>query len=658
MLVLKAGCGRVRRGWTSGIAPRRWRAALLAIVVISAAAGCGGDSPAAARPAPGRLAVEIVGLPPGVAPGVSISGPGGFARILTGSATLDTLTAGTYTLTGPVAIISDGVRYVPTPGTQAVDVPLGGLGVAQRIIFAATTGRLAVNLAGLPAQTAAAVTVTGPGGYSIALATGFTLGSLQPGTYTVAAADVQAGASTYRPDPATQAVDVAAGTSIAAATVTYGTGTAVLDLTVAGLPSGTNAAVVVTGPAGASRLVTRSTMLRFLSAGTYTITAAIVGSDLTTYTPSTASQTVTIADGGSGTAAVNYAGAPLQLALQRTVGGLTNASFATAPPGDARLFIVERAGRVRIFQNGTLQATPFLDISSRVNSAQERGLLSIAFDPEYNTNGFVYAYYVATLGDLVVERLTSTPGSNAPATNGTIVMSISHGRENHHGGLITFGPDGMLYVAPGDGGCCGDPPNNAQNLASFLGKILRINVRTLPYTIPAGNPFIQQPAVLPEIWAYGLRNPWRYAFDVPAGLLYVGDVGNDAREEVDVVSATSGGYNFGWRLMEGLSCFNPSSNCNPTGALTLPVLDYPHSDGCSVTAGYVYRGAAIPELTGHFLYADFCRGWLRSFKGTPGGTSDRRSWGITSPFTLSFGRDGAGELYMLTGSTLSKIVRQ
>ena len=175
----------------------------------------------------------------------------------------------------------------------------------------------------------------------------------------------------------------------------------------------------------------------------------------------------------------------------------------------------------------------------------------------------------------------------------------------------------MLYVAPGDGGCCGDPNNNAQNLTSYLGKILRLNVRTLPYTIPAGNPFTSQEGKLREIWAYGLRNPWRYAFDAPSGLLFVGDVGQDSREEVDVVSANAGGYNFGWRVMEATACYIPSSGCNTSG-LTLPALDYPHSDGCSVTGGYVYRGAAIPELTGHYLYADYCNGWLRSFKAAPG----------------------------------------
>jgi glucose/arabinose dehydrogenase len=349
---------------------------------------------------------------------------------------------------------------------------------------------------------------------------------------------------------------------------------------------------------------------------------------------------------------------PFQIGLQPVVGGLTNASFVASIDGDPRLFIVERVGRVRIFQNGALLPTPFIDIRDHVNSDGERGMLSMAFDPDYATNGYVYAYYVGTSGAMVVERLTSTPGSNTATANGTIVISIPHGGKDHHGGLITFGPDGMFYLAPGDGGCCGDPNNNAQNLTNLLGKILRIDVRTLPYTIPAGNPFVSQAGpALKEIWAYGLRNPWRYAFDPPSGLLFIGDVGQDSREEVDVVSASAGGYNFGWRVMEGTSCFIPSS-CSTSG-LTLPVLDYPHTEGCSVIGGYVYRGAAIPELTGHFFYADYCSGWLRSFKATPGGaTSERVFWLITAPGMLSFGRDGAGELYLLWADRLSKIVRQ
>jgi len=352
-------------------------------------------------------------------------------------------------------------------------------------------------------------------------------------------------------------------------------------------------------------------------------------------------------------------GSDLQLGLQLVVDGLANPDFLTAPVGDARLFVVERSGRVLIVKNGALLATPFLDIRARVNSIEERGLLSIAFDPQYAANGYFYAYYVNLGGDMAVERFSSTPGSDVAGGSADMVMTIPHGGANHHGGLITFGLDGMLYVAPGDGGCCNDPQNNAQNLGTLLGKILRIDVRTLPYTIPAGNPFIGQTFAREEIWAYGLRNPWRYSFDAQSGALYIGDVGQDTREEVDVAPATAAGRNYGWRLMEGTACFNPATNCNSGGTLTLPVLEYLHAEGCSVIGGYVYRGSAIPELSGHYLYSDYCQGWLRSFRSVAGGTADRRTWaGVSAPSTVSFGQDAAGELYMIGNGRVSRIVRQ
>ena len=173
--------------------------------------------------------------------------------------------------------------------------------------------------------------------------------------------------------------------------------------------------------------------------------------------------------------------------------------------------------------------------------------------------------------------------------------------------------------------------------------MLRIDVRTAPYVVPPDNPFVGRAGTRPEIWATGLRNPWRFSFDAPAGLVYIGDVGQDIREEINVSATTAAGLNYGWRLMEGTACYNPTSNCNPTGQLTLPAHQYLHSEGCSVTGGYVYRGTAIPELTGHYLYADYCRGWLRSFRATSGGVAnEHRAWGgITLSGTVSFGRDGA-----------------
>lgn len=348
----------------------------------------------------------------------------------------------------------------------------------------------------------------------------------------------------------------------------------------------------------------------------------------------------------------------LQLTLQPVVSGLTAPVFLTAPPGDSRLFVLERIGRIRLAATGALLPTPFLDITDRVNFIGERGLLGMAFHPQFATNGYFYVYYVNLDGDMVAERFASTPGSNVAGSSAGIVITIPHGGENHHGGTIAFGPDGMLYVAPGDGGCCGDPENNAQNTGNLLGKILRLDVSTPPYAIPPDNPFIGEAGTREEIWAYGLRNPWRYSFDAHDGLLYIGDVGQDAREEVNAVPVTTGGINFGWRIMEGTACYNPATSCNPTGELRLPVTEYLHQEGCSVTGGYVYRGASIPELTGHYLYADYCRGWLRSFRYAGGAATDYRSWaGIALTQVVSFGQDGAGELYMIAGNGVWRIVR-
>jgi glucose/arabinose dehydrogenase len=351
---------------------------------------------------------------------------------------------------------------------------------------------------------------------------------------------------------------------------------------------------------------------------------------------------------------------PLELTLELVADGLTAPVFLTAPDGDSRQFVVERNGRIRVIANNALLPTPFLDLRSSVNFVGERGMLSMTFDPQYSTNGIFYVYYVDLAGDMVVERFASTPGSNVAGASAGIVMTFAHGGENHHGGLIAFGPDGMLYLAPGDGGCCGDPQNNAQNRSNLLGKLLRIDVRTLPYTIPPSNPFVGVAGVRPEIWAYGLRSPWRFAFDAPSSRLYLADVGQDMREEVNVVVATAAGLNYGWRLMEGSACYNPSSGCNPGAQLTLPAVEYLHADGCSVIGGYVYRGSAIPELAGHYFYADYCEGWVRSFRLTSAGAvGEHRTWdGVMFPGVVSFGRDGAGELYMTGGTQVRRLVRR
>ncbi len=442
-----------------------------------------------------------------------------------------------------------------------------------------------------------------------------------------------------------------------------GPGSGRLAITITGLPPAVPASVTVAGPNGFQFVTGSSRTLAALDPGSYTITASDVTSGGSRYAPAPAAQTVLVMSGALATAtpiAYSVTSAALDLGLQLVASGLTAPVFLAAPEGDPRQFVVERNGRIQIIENATLQPTPFLDHRAAVNFTGERGMLSMAFDPNYATSGLFYVYYVGLSGQMVVERFNSTPGSNVAGASAGIVMTFPHGGENHHGGLIAFGPDGMLYIAPGDGGCCGDPQNNAQNLSTVLGKVLRIDARTTPYGIPPDNPFVGQPGVVPEIWAYGLRNPWRFSFDAPAGLLYIGDVGQDLREEINVSLTTAAGRNYGWRLMEGTACYNPTSNCNPGGQLTLPAHQYLHTEGCSVTGGYVYRGAAIPELTGHYLYSDYCQGWLRSFRATASGVAtEHRSWaGVTLPGTLSFGRDGAGELYMIAGTGVWRIVRR
>jgi glucose/arabinose dehydrogenase len=340
--------------------------------------------------------------------------------------------------------------------------------------------------------------------------------------------------------------------------------------------------------------------------------------------------------------------------------------YLTAPAGDARLFIVEQSGRIRIVKAGQLLATPFLDISARVSYGGERGLLSMAFDPAYATNGFFFVYFTNANGDIAIERYGGTVGADVASSTPTPVITIAHpGASNHNGGLLAFGSDGFLYAGTGDGGGGGDPSGNAQNLTVLLGKLLRLDVRTLPYTIPGTNPFVSQAGRRGEIWAYGLRNPWRYAFDrhpTTAGSdLFIADVGQDAYEEIDVASSTAGGINYGWNVMEGTHCYPASATCSST-SFRQPVFEYDHSRGCSITGGYVYRGAALPEVSGHYFYSDYCTGFLASLTGSVAGGFTSTTWDVGGGAlgsVLSFGEDAAGEIYVLTGSgTVYRLVRK
>ncbi len=342
----------------------------------------------------------------------------------------------------------------------------------------------------------------------------------------------------------------------------------------------------------------------------------------------------------------------VQLAVEVVAGNLSSPVYLTAPASDPRLFVVEQAGRVRIVKDGQLLGTPFLDISGRVRSGGERGLLSIAFHPDYASNGFFYASYTDNNGDTRIERYTVTADPDVADPNSAkLILAEPQPAGNHNGGLILFGPDGMLYIGLGDGGGRGDTYGNGQNLTTRLGAILRVDVDGGdPFAIPSDNPFVGVANARDEIWGYGLRNPWRFAFDPPDGVLYVADVGQNAWEEVNAVSATAGGLNYGWNIMEGAHCFSPSSGCDQSG-LVLPAVEYGHGDGCSITGGYVYRGSAIPELRGHYFYSDWCSGFLRSFRFANGTATDQREWAVGDlGNVLSFGVDSTGELYILSGN--------
>ena len=339
--------------------------------------------------------------------------------------------------------------------------------------------------------------------------------------------------------------------------------------------------------------------------------------------------------------------------LEVVVTGLSFPLFLTTPPGDSnRLFVVERGGRIRIVKNGTLLAAAFLDLSSRITSGGEQGLLGLAFHPQYAQNGVLVVNYTNPNGDTRVSRFTvSSDPDRADGGSEQVILGVGQPFTNHNAGMVAFGPDGFLYIALGDGGSGGDPQGNGQDPTTLLGSILRVDIDGgTPYAIPPSNPFATSSTFRPEIWAYGLRNPWRFSFDRLNGDLYIADVGQSAREEINVQPAASaGGENYGWDIMEGSICFSPSPGCNQTG-LTLPVLDYNHTQGCSVTGGYVYRGAAIPAIQGRYFYADFCGGWIRSFRYQNGQVSEDTQWFSQVGSITSFGEDAVGELYVTVSS--------
>lgn len=345
----------------------------------------------------------------------------------------------------------------------------------------------------------------------------------------------------------------------------------------------------------------------------------------------------------------------VRLRLELVASGLASPVALASPPGDtARLFVAEQSGRVRIVRGGQLVATPFLDITSRVRAGGEQGLLGLAFDPGFPARPYVYVNFTDTNGDTHVERFRVSADPNvADPASATLILFQKQPYANHNGGHLLFGPDGTLYIGLGDGGSGGDPQGNAQNLGTLLGKMLRIDVSnasaSAPYVIPRDNPFVGRAGARGEIWASGLRNPWRYAIDPATGLLYIADVGQGTWEEIDAAAVTAAAVNYGWSRMEGAHCYG-ALTCDRTG-LTLPVLEYDHTQGCSVIGGFVYRGRRIPEIAGRYFYSDYCAGWLRSFRLVSGAATEMKDWGIPNVGpVLSFGEDATGELYVLTAS--------
>ncbi|HLF24714.1 MAG TPA: PQQ-dependent sugar dehydrogenase [Anaerolineae bacterium] len=361
------------------------------------------------------------------------------------------------------------------------------------------------------------------------------------------------------------------------------------------------------------------------------------------------------------------AATPFTINLQLIDNGLSDPVHLThAGDGSGRLFVVEQAGRIRVIKNGALLSTPFLSITNRVQSEGEQGLLSVAFDPDYATNGAFYVNYTSRVGvgDTVIARyVVSNPAADvANPIAVTHLITIEQPQANHNGGQLQFGPnDDYLYIGMGDGGGGSDSGSghaaggNGQFPGTLLGKLLRLNVRGVPtYTIPASNPFTQTMGYRPEIWALGLRNPWRFAFDRATGDLYIGDVGQNCYEEVSYQpGGSSGGENYGWRLMEGFHQFDPADpdNCNrplitPAG-VTLPISEYGRNLGSTVTGGYVYRGSDYPWLDGVYFFADYGSGRIWSLEQVSPGNWGRTEQRNESFAISSFGEDEGGELYLL-----------
>jgi glucose/arabinose dehydrogenase len=356
------------------------------------------------------------------------------------------------------------------------------------------------------------------------------------------------------------------------------------------------------------------------------------------------------------------------VALEKVADGFSRPVFMADPgDGSGRLFVVEQGGLVRILRDGGIEPEPFLDMAPFIaDGNMEQGLLGLAFDPDFARNGRLYVGYTAAtsatgggVGDDTIARLTvskNDPDKADPASL-EILIAVEDPYGNHNGGEVMFGPDGYLYGGFGDGGAAGDPEGNGQNPRTLLGSIVRIDVSgETGYTIPADNPFADGNKGRPEIWVYGLRNPWRFSFDRGTGDLWIGDVGQDWIEEIDYLPAGSpGGANLGWRTMEGSSCYE-EDECDPTASV-LPIAEYTHEEGCSITGGYVSRGAALPDIAGVYVFADFCFGTVWGLGQSADGEWVRSDPVQTGLNITSFAEDAEGNLYLTaTDGALYRLV--
>jgi len=374
-----------------------------------------------------------------------------------------------------------------------------------------------------------------------------------------------------------------------------------------------------------------------------------------TNAPTTAPPTTTPPSGGSSsTSPAAASAAEFRRARVRLVrvATLQQPVAMAVRPGDQAIYVVEQVGRVRAIRNGRLDPTPVVDISGQVTAGGEQGLLGIAFAPD---GRLLYLDFTDRNGDTRVVELAMRGGRADPGSQ-RLVLQVDQPYANHNGGQLAFGPDRRLYIALGDGGSGGDPHGYGQSLGTLLGKLLRIDPRPAggrPYRIPSDNPFVRRAGARPEIWAYGLRNPWRFSFDPATGDLWIGDVGQGALEEVDHQPAGSeGGRNYGWDRREGRHRFEGD---RPAGAVD-PVIEYGRQDGCTVIGGFVYRGRRIPGLRGAYLYGDYCGGWVRAALVRGGQVAEQRDLGVEVSSPSTFGVDPAGELYVASlGGPLYRI---